>query len=133
MRRPTVLSGVIGLVLLTTASVRTFAAQDNFDAQRQAALAQVAWVEQAYVERLGSHGADWRTRIKTEEPALVNALDWFGLNAEGDQGLRLARPLAYFWNYEGRADDARKMLTRVLALPSAAAQTAVRAMALDDA
>src|SRR6266850_8201664 len=85
------------------------AAQDSFEAERQAALQQVARIEQAYAERLGSHGADWRGRVTTEERALLAALDWFTRNAEGDQALRLAVPLAYFWMYDGRAVEARDL------------------------
>jgi len=107
-------------------------AQDTFNAERSAALAQVAWVEQAYADRLGPSGTNWRARIKMEEPALTNALEWFARNAEGDQALRLAVPLAYFWSYDGRVAESRELLTKVLALPSAAAPTAVRARALDD-
>ena len=108
-------------------------AQDPFHAEREAALAQVAWVEQAYAERLGPKGADWRARIKGQEQSLTAALDWFTRNSEGDQALRLAVPLAYFWAYDGRAMDARELLTRITALPSALAQTAIRARALYDA
>ena len=121
------------LVLSALVAARAFAAQDPFDAERRAALAQVAWVEQAYAERLGPHGPDWRARITKEEPALEKALDWFARNAEGDQALRLAVPLAYFWTYDGRSSESRELLTRILALPSAAAPTAIRAKALHDA
>ena len=107
-------------------------AQDTFNAERGAALAQVAWVEQAYADRLGPRGADWRARIRNEEPALTSALDWFARNAEGDQALRLVVPLAYFWSYDGRIAESRELLTRVLALPSAAAPTMIRAKALYD-
>lgn len=123
---------LIGLVFIASLA-RTASAQDPFEGQRQAALAQVAWVQQAYAERLGPKGAEWRARIRSEEPALTGALDWFTRNAEGDQALRLARPLAYFWSYDGRTEDARALLTRILSLPSAAAPTAVRAQALYDA
>jgi tetratricopeptide (TPR) repeat protein len=120
------------LVLSALVPARAFAAQDPFDAERRAALAQVAWVEQAYAERLGPHGPDWRARITKEEPALESTLDWFARNAEGDQALRLAVPLAYFWTYDGRSSESRELLTRILALPSAAAPTAIRAKALHD-
>lgn len=126
--------GLIGcLVLSALVPWRLSAGQDPFDAERRAALAQVAWVEQAYAERLGPTGPEWRARIDKEEPALEKTLDWFARNAEGDQALRLAVPLAYFWTYEGRASESRELLTRILALPSAAAQTAIRAKALHDA
>src|ERR1044072_8785443 len=118
------------LALLLMARVAS--AQDPFHAERSEALAQVAWVEQAYAERLGPKGADWRARIRKEEPALAQTLDWFMRNAEGDQALRLAVPLAYFWSYDGRGTDARELLTKVLALPSAAAATALRAKTLYD-
>lgn len=107
-------------------------AQDAFHAERNEALAQVAWIEQAYAERLGPKGAEWRARVKRDEPELTEALDWFIRNAEGDQALRLGVPLAYFWNYDGRAQEARGLLERVLALPSTAAPTAIRAKALYD-
>ena len=121
------------LALSALAAVRLPAAQDTFDADRRAALAHVAWVEQAYAERLGPHGQEWRARIDREEPALEKTLDWFARTSAGDQALRLAVPLAYFWNYEGRASEARELLTRILTLPSAAAPTAIRAKALYDA
>jgi tetratricopeptide (TPR) repeat protein len=121
------------LVLVCLFAARGAAAQDPFHAERHAALQQVAWVEQAYAERLGPHGADWRARIKKEEPALVSTLDWLSRNAEGDQALRLAVPLAYFWTYDGRASESRDLLSKVIALPSAAAPTALRAKALYDA
>jgi tetratricopeptide (TPR) repeat protein len=122
------------IVLLAALSLVSSAqAQDPFHAERSEALAQVAWVEQAYAERLGPKGVEWRARIKKEEPALTETLAWFARNAEGDQALRLAVPLAYFWSYEGRGTGARELLTKVLALPSAAAPTALRAKALFDA
>ena len=129
MRRGSICS----IVLVCLFAARAAAAQDPFDAERHAALAQVAWVEQAYAERLGPHGADWRARIKSEEPALTKTLDWFARNAAGDQALRLAVPLAYFWTSEGRQQESRELLTKILALPSAAAPTAIRAKALCDA
>ena len=128
MRRPRFFS--VALVCLSTAPIA--AAQEAFQAERNAALAQVAWVEEAYAERLGPHGAEWRARISREEPGLTNAVDWFARNAEGDQALRLAVPLAYFWSYDGRVAESRDLLTRVLALPSAAAPTPMRAKALYD-
>jgi tetratricopeptide (TPR) repeat protein len=121
------------IVLVSLCAVRVAAAQDSFHTERDAALAQVAWIEQAYTERLGPRGAEWRARISSEEPALIAALDWFARNAEGDQALRLVVPLAYFWSYDGRAAEARDVLNKVLALPSALAPTAVRAKALYDA
>lgn len=108
-------------------------AQSAFDVERQGALDRVAWIEQAYTERLGPKGADWRARVKTEEPALRASLDWFTSNAEGDEALRLAVPLAYFWTYEGRTEESRGLLMKVLSLPSAAAPTQIRAKALYDA
>jgi tetratricopeptide (TPR) repeat protein len=105
----------------------------SFEQQRQAALDQVAWVEQAYAERLGPRGAEWRARIKAEEAALLESLEWFSQNAEGDQALRLAVPLGYFWTYDGRAVESRVLLDKVIALPSAAAPTLIRARALYDA
>ena len=121
------------LVLSALVPARASAAEDPFDAERRAALAQVAWVEQAYAERLGPKGPEWRARIDKEEPALASTLDWFARNAAGDQALRLAVPLAYFWTYEGRSSESRDLLTRILALPSALAPTAIRAKALNDA
>ena len=120
------------LVLVFVFVARAAYAQDPFHAERGAAIGQVEWVEQAYAERLGPKGSEWRARIKKEEPALTETLDWFMRNAEGDQALRLAVPLAYFWSYEGRSSEARELLTKVLALPSAAAPTAIRAKALYD-
>ena len=122
--------GCMTVLLCLAMVVAVVYADDPFHAERNAALAQVASVEQAYAERLGPNGAEWRARIKTEEPALRETLDWFMRNAEGDQALRLAVPLAYFWSYEGRGIEARELLTKVLALPSAAAPTAIRAKAL---
>src|SRR5437762_67506 len=61
-----------------------------------------------------------------------SALSWFMRNAEGDQALRLTVPLAYFWTAEGRQKESRELLTKVIALPSAAAPTALRAKALYD-
>jgi tetratricopeptide (TPR) repeat protein len=71
--------------------------------------------------------------VKTEETTLLNALEWLSQNAEGDQALRLAVPLAYFWTYDGRAVESREVLAKVIALPSAAAPTVIRARALYDA
>src|SRR5882672_9845934 len=99
---------IVCLVLSALMSARVSAAEDPFQAERRAALAQVAWVEQAYAERLGPKGSEWRVRVDKEEPALVSTLDWFSRNAEGDQALRLA-------------------------VPREAAPTAVRAKALHDA
>lgn len=107
--------------------------QNQFDVERQAALDQVAWVEQAYAERLGARGAERRARVKAEEPKLLETIDWFARRAAGDQALRLAVPLGYFWTYEGRAGESRELLARVLALPSSLAPTQVRAKGLYDA
>ena len=120
-------------LLLALISTTRGHAQDSFEAERQAALGQVTFIEQAYKERLGPNGTDWRSRVKANEQMLVGAIDWFSRNAEGDQALRVADPLAYFWTSDGRTEEARALLTRVLALPSAAAPTAVRAKALYDA
>jgi len=120
-------------VMLALFSVPRVFAQASFDAERQAALRQVTFIEQAYTERLGPQGADWRARIKMNESMLTSAIDWFSRNAEGDQALRVSDPLAYFWTNEGRTEEARALLTKVLALPSAAAPTAIRAKALYDA
>ena len=109
------------------------ASQNAFEVERQAALNQVAWVEQAYAERLGPRGAELRQRVKSQETALRDSLDWFSRNAAGDQALRLAVPLAYFWTYDGRVEEARDLLTTILALPSALAQTQIRAKGLSDA
>jgi len=128
MRRALV--AVVAVVSLGAARTH---AQDSFDSDRRAALAHVAVIEQAYAERLGPKGAEWRARVKSDEQAFTGALDWFSRNAEGDQALRIADPLAYFWSNDGRTEDARALLTKVLALPSAAASTAVRAKALYDA
>jgi tetratricopeptide (TPR) repeat protein len=103
------------------------------DVERQAALDGMAWVEQAYAERLGMHGADWRAQVRTRESMLLGSLDWLMRNGEGDQALRLAVPLAYFWTYDGRPGESRDLFAKVLALPSAAAPTTVRARALYDA
>jgi tetratricopeptide (TPR) repeat protein len=119
--------------LVVAISVVGVFAQDTFERERQAALAQVTFVEQAYAERLGADGTDWRARVKTSEPVLVEAITWFSRNAEGDQALRVADPLAYFWSYDGHTQEARSLLARVLALPSAAAPTVVRAKGLCDA
>src|SRR5258705_11153099 len=107
------------LVLSALTSGRVFAAEDPFEAERRAALAQVAWVEQAYAERLGPHGAEWRARIQKEEPALAKTLDWFARTAAGGHALRLAGPLADFWNCAGPASGSREPLTRILGLPRA--------------
>jgi tetratricopeptide (TPR) repeat protein len=125
--------GLIVCLVLSALPGRVFAAEDPFERERRAALAQVAWVEQAYAERLGPHGPQWRARVQKEEAALTSTLDWFARTAAGDQALRLAVPLAYFWNYDGRAFESRELLTRILALPSAAAPTAVRGKALHEA
>ena len=124
---------VCSLVVVGLLAVRLAAGQDPFHAERAAALAQVDWVEQAYEERLGPRGAEWRARIDREEAALRSTLDWFARNSAGDQALRLVVPLAYFWSEEGRVPEARTMLTNVLDLPSAQAQTAVRARGLSEA
>lgn len=121
------------LVLLMGAQPRAVPPQDPFHAERGAALAQVAWVEQAYAERLGPKGADWRARIKADERPLRASLDWFVRNSEGDQALRLAVPLAYFWTTDGRTMESRELLGRILALPSSLAPTAIRARGLYDA
>jgi tetratricopeptide (TPR) repeat protein len=126
------LAGVLFVALLAGSSAAAMG-QTSFDAERRAALDQVAWVEQAYAERLGPQGGEWRDRVKAEEMSLNATLDWFTATAAGDQALRLAVPLAYFWTYEGRAEEARGLLTEVLSLPSAAAPTQIRAKALYDA
>src|SRR4051812_37240798 len=110
-------------IVLVSLTVLRASAQESFEAGRHKALAQVTLIEQAYAERLGPTGADWRARVKAGEPALVEAIDWFSRNAEGDQALRVADPLAYYWTFDGRVEDARALLTKVLALPSAAAPT----------
>lgn len=118
-------------VVLSCASVLLAQGQDAADRER--ATAHVAMLEQAYTERLGSQAAEWRERVRTEEPALLASLDWLIRNGQGVQALRLSVPLAYFRNLQGRSQEARELLTRVLAAPGAAAPTAIRAKALYDA
>ena len=124
---------VVSVIAGSLWAAPAFASQDTFEVERKAALEQVTWVEQAYAERLGPRGAEWRGRVKSEEPVLLESLEWFTQNAEGDQALRLAVPLAYFWSYDGRTAESRDLLAKVIALPSAAAPTAIRARALYDA
>src|SRR6266850_1570835 len=90
------LAGLLSAALVAGSSSAAMG-QSAFDAERRAALDQVAWVEQAYAERLGPRGAEWRNRVKAEGMSLTATLDWFIANAAGDQALRLVVPLAYFW------------------------------------
>src|SRR5207237_7975227 len=93
--------GCMTVLLCLTMVVAVVYADDPFHAERDAALAQVASVEQAYAERLGPNGAEWRGRIKKGEPAPRETRDWVMRTGGGGPALRVGGALAVFGRCEG--------------------------------
>ena len=79
---------------------------------------------------LHSEGTAWLDRFELDHDNFRAALD--GLIAAGDAswGLRLAAGLFHFWEEREHFSEGRDRLARVLALPSAAGRTRLRARAL---
>jgi non-specific serine/threonine protein kinase len=73
----------------------------------------------------------WLTRLESELDNVRTALDWAAQQARCEQGLRLAAALEYFWAIRDHQAEGGETLRRLLAHPSAAAPTLVRAKALN--
>src|SRR3990172_6417977 len=99
------------------------------DAQQAAYYLVLA--EQASSEIVGPQGAALVDRLEAEHDRLRAALQWFVEQREVEQGLRLAIALYRFWS-TGRqyVGEGREWFTKLLALPSGAAEQATRAKAL---
>jgi non-specific serine/threonine protein kinase len=92
----------------------------------------VAVVAQARREMFGPQRQAWMARLEQQHDELRAVLHWLAKGGLAEEGLRLAIGLREFWNY-GRWHEGREWLMLFLALPQAAARTALRAQALDDA
>ena len=88
-----------------------------------------ALAEQAWQESPGPRRAEWVDRLEWEHENLRAALQWSAESGEAEQGLRLAVALRDFWRHH--LSEGHEWFAKLLALPQAAARTAMRAHALD--
>jgi hypothetical protein len=102
------------------------------DVWQQRVASCIALAEQARREMFGPQRQAWMARLEQQHNELRAVLHWLAQQEFAEDGLRLAIGLREFWNY-GRWHEGRQWLTSFLALPQAAARTALRAQALDDA
>jgi non-specific serine/threonine protein kinase len=129
------------LVLLETvreyAQERLAAAGEAAALERRHAAHYLALAEAAEPEVKRADQAAWLARLEREHDNLRRALAWAA--SEGQRGgapvavawgLRLAVALARFWEFRGHGREGRAWLTRLLALPGAAAHPALRGRAL---
>jgi hypothetical protein len=90
-------------------------------------------IEQAYAERQGAQAEMWRTRVKSSEEDLEHSLDWLIQNDQGEDALRFADLMNFYWSSFGELPKTRQRLTEVLRVPSASVPTVLRAKVLYDA
>ena len=110
----------------------TAAAQDAVTPE-QRAREHLLMVEQAYAERQGAQANSSRSRIKSNEQELEHSLDWLVQNNQAEQALRFVDAMSFFWVEFGESQKSRQWFSQVLAMPSAARPTTLRARVLYDA
>jgi tetratricopeptide (TPR) repeat protein len=81
---------------------------------KQAAASLLALSEEAAQELVGLDARRWQTRLEPRTPELKPALDWFLENGRGEEALRLAVSLPYFWVATGQLAEGQAMLERAL-------------------
>ncbi|HKW15911.1 MAG TPA: hypothetical protein VJO35_00235 [Terriglobales bacterium] len=124
-------SSFLAVVLLAILGIPLLAAQNSTPLQHS--LDDLALVEQAYAERQGPQADAWRSRIKQNEPALEASLDQLIRENQGEQALRFVDAMNFFWVEFDESQVSRQRFAEVLAMPSAAQPTALRAKVLYDA
>jgi predicted ATPase/DNA-binding SARP family transcriptional activator/Tfp pilus assembly protein PilF len=85
--------------------------------------------EQAATELLGIRQHSWLIQLELEHPNLRVALDYLIAKEDGENALRLASALYYFWDSRGYMSEGRQWLNKALAL-RALVQEETRAKAL---
>jgi len=70
--------------------------------------------EQGSAESNGPEQAQWLDRLESEHDNMRAALLWFGNNGGGEEGLRLATALSWFWRLRGYATEGRLHLATML-------------------
>jgi tetratricopeptide (TPR) repeat protein len=80
----------------------------------------------------GPQRVAWLEQVEREPGPLEEALECFFEAGDAEAGVRLVRALRPFWRERGHAGEGRAWLGRLLALPAAAADPAVRAAGLDE-
>jgi tetratricopeptide (TPR) repeat protein len=87
--------------------------------------------EEADTKLLTADQVHWLRRLEADDDNLRAIMMWSRHGSiDGEIGLRLAGSLAWFWVLSGVAWEAREWVEAMLALPSAAARTRLRARAL---
>lgn len=97
---------------------------------QDAASYYLALAERTLLEPLGLPLTDWYGRIEREYAGIAVVLDRSARTArreEAELGLRLAAALVPFWLANGRIDEGRAWLSRLLGRPLLATPTQARA------
>ena len=119
--------GELRFVMLET--VREFgleqlaAAGEREATLRQHAATYLSLAEAAGPGLRGPAQATWLARLEVEHDNLRAALRWAWEGGHAEMGLRLAGPLASFWQAHGHLSEGRAWLERLLALLPGEGQT----------
>ncbi|MBK9715130.1 MAG: hypothetical protein IPO81_28155 [Kouleothrix sp.] len=89
--------------------------------------------EQAEVQLVGDDQIAWLDRLAAEHANLRAAVDWATERSGGVAALRLVTALRYFWRVRGYYAEGIELLRGLLAHPTVAGGTTVRARALNAA
>jgi predicted ATPase/DNA-binding CsgD family transcriptional regulator len=117
-------------------TIREYAAERLHEAGEEAAVARrhrdwyVDVAERAALHLRGPEQATWRARLEIEHDNLRAALGRTIERDEAEPGLRICIALWIFWWECGYTPEGYAWVSRLLALPSAAARTSLRAAAL---
>jgi predicted ATPase/class 3 adenylate cyclase len=93
----------------------------------------LAVAEAAAPQLVGADQLPRLARLDREHDNLRAALDWCAASGRAEPGLRLGVALWRFWEARGHRTEGRARLAQLLALPGAAARSALRASALSAA
>jgi predicted ATPase/DNA-binding SARP family transcriptional activator len=93
----------------------------------------LTWAERIAPKLFGAEQIAWLNRLEVDHDNLRAAQAWFLEQGDADGALRLATALRYFWRVRCYYSEGTLYLQRALALPAAAAPTALRAQALNAA
>ena len=99
------------------------------DIRRAHAWHVCAFVEAAEEELLSAE-SPWLGRLEEEHDNVRAALSWSIETGDAEAGLRISAAMWRFWQVRNRIAEGSRWLDGVLALPAAAARTAMRAKAL---
>jgi non-specific serine/threonine protein kinase len=117
-------------------TIREYAAERLREADEEAALARRHWgwcvdfAERASGNLRGPEQDAWRARLEAEHDNLSMVITRTVERDESEPGLRICVAIWIFWFERGYAGEGYNWVSRVLALPSAAARTPLRAAAL---